>query len=229
MKKLTITVSLILLLTAPNLAKAAVEEIDFATQIKPLLAAKCFDCHAADTQESHLRLDRRAAMLRGGDSGEPAIVVGNSEGSHLIKLVRGEEAGKLMPPDEANRLSRDEIELLRTWIDQGVVWPGPDGADEELAEKIDHWSFQPVRRTPPPAMNDPWIANGIDAFILQKQTAHSLSPNPQAARAELIRRMSLDMLGLPPTPEDVQAFVADRDPQAVQKLVERMLSSPHYG
>ena len=229
MKTLTINVILILLTAAPNLVKAAVDEIDFDTQIKPLLAAKCFDCHAADTQESHLRLDRRATMLRGGDSGEPAIVVRNSESSHLIKLVRGEEAGKLMPPDEANRLSKDEVELLQAWIDQGAVWPGPDGADDEQTEKTDHWSFQPVRRISPPAIDDDWIANGIDAFILQRQKDHTLTPNPQATRAELIRRMSLDMLGLPPTPEDVQAFVADRDPQTVQKLVERMLSSPHYG
>ena len=229
MKILTINVILILLTAAPNLVKAAVDEIDFETQIKPLLAAKCFDCHAADTQESHLRLDRRSTMLRGGDSGEPAIVVGNSESSHLLKLVRGEEAGKLMPPDEANRLSKDEVELLRLWIDQGAVWPGPDGADDEQTETTDHWSFQPVSTISPPAIDNRWIANGIDAFILQKQKEHSLTPNPQATRAELIRRMSLDVLGLPPTPEVVQAFVADRDPQAVQKLVERMLSSPHYG
>ena len=130
MKTLTITVTLILLLAGRCLVKAGTDEIDFETQIRPLLAAKCFECHAADTQESHLRLDRRAAMLRGGDSGEPAIVVGNSESSHLIKLVGGEEAGKLMPPDEANRLSKDEVGLLRAWIDQGAVWPGPEGADE---------------------------------------------------------------------------------------------------
>jgi hypothetical protein len=229
MKTLPITFNLFLLLAAPTLVTAAVDDIDFDSQVKPLLTAKCFDCHAADTQESHLRLDRRAAMLRGGDSGEPAIVVSNSEGSHLIKLVRGEEAGKLMPPDEADRLSKDEIELLRTWIDQGAVWPGPDGADDDQAEKTDHWSFQPVRTIPPPVIDDRWIANGIDAFILQKQKEHSLSPNPQATRADLIRRMSLDMPGLPPAPEDVQAFVADRDPQATQKLVDRMLSSPHYG
>ena len=228
MKTLRRLVSTLLFFIMPHIVAVA-EDVDFDSQIKPLLTAKCFDCHAADTQESHLRLDRRAAMLRGGDSGEPAIFVGNSESSHLIKLVRGEEAGKLMPPDEANRLSKDEIELLRAWIDQGAKWPGPDGADDEQAEKTDHWSFQPVLTTPPPAIDDRWIANGIDAFILQKQTEHSLTPNPQATRAELIRRMSLDVLGLPPTPEDVQAFVADRDPQAVQKLVERMLNSPHYG
>jgi hypothetical protein len=229
MKTLACTCNLILLFATSNFDKAAADEIDFNSQIKPLLAEKCFDCHAADTQESHLRLDRRAAMLRGGDSGEPAIVVGNSEESHLIKLVRGEEAGKLMPPDEANRLSKDEVELLRTWIDQGAVWPGLDGIEEEQTEKINHWSFQPVRTSLPPAIDDQWIVNGIDAFVLQKQTEHSLTPNLQATRAQLIRRISLDMLGLPPTPEDVQAFVADQDPQAVQKLVERTINSPHYG
>ena len=212
---------------ADNFAAGA--DVDFELQIKPLLAAKCLDCHGPDTQEHHLRLDRRAAMLRGGDSGEPAMVPGNSEASHLIQRIRGTEAGKLMPPDEADRLSSGEIELLQAWIDQGAKWPGPDGADEAGPLKTDHWSFQPVSDSQPPKINSRWIANGIDAFILQKLSEHSLTPNPQATRAELIRRISLDMLGLPPTPEDVQAFVADSNPNANEELVEKILANPHYG
>ena len=229
MKTLSITVSLILLLAAPLILNAATDDVDFAVQIKPLLAAKCFDCHGVDTQESHLRLDRRATMLRGGDSGEPAIIVANSESSHLIKLVTSVEAGKRMPPDEADRLSKDEVQLLRTWIDQGALWPGPDGAADDETFKTDHWSFQPVRVPDLPELHDPWIRNGIDAFILQKLSTHKLKPNPQALRAEIIRRMSFDLLGLPPTPEDVRAFVSDPNPQAVQNLVETMLNSLHYG
>ena len=228
MKTIRLTGSLILLLVA-HASVDAVDDIDFGTQIKPLLASKCFDCHGPDTQESHLRLDRRAAMLRGGDSGEPAIVTGDGEHSHLMKLVRGTESGKRMPPDEADQLSKNEIQLLQTWIDQGAVWPGPDGAADDESMKSDHWSFQSVRTSEPPPTDNPRVANGIDAFVLQKLTDHSLTPNPQATRAELIRRISLDMLGLPPTPEDVRAFVADPDPQAYGQLVERMLANPHYG
>ena len=228
MKTIRLIPRLILLLVAPA-SVFADDDIDFGTQIKPLLATKCFDCHGPDTQESHLRLDRRAAMLRGGDSGEPAIVAGEGENSHLMKLVRGTDAGKRMPPDEADHLSKNEIQLLQTWIDQGAVWPGPDGAVDDETMKSDHWSFQPVRTSQPPQTDNPWVANGIDAFVLQKLTEHSLTPNPQATRAERIRRIYLDMLGLPPTPEEVQAFVADRDPQAYGQVVEKVLASPHYG
>ncbi|MEJ7591753.1 MAG: DUF1553 domain-containing protein [Planctomycetaceae bacterium] len=224
----TIRLILILLLAAP-VRVDAVDDIDFGTQIKPLLAAKCFDCHGPDTQESHLQLDRRAAMLRGGDSGEPAIVAGDGENSHLIQLVRGTEAGKRMPPDEADRLSKDEIQMLQLWIDEGARWPGPEGADDDEATPSDHWSFLPVGNVQPPTIEHAWVANDIDAFVLQMLQEHSLTPNPQATKAELIRRIYLDMLGLPPTPEEVQAFVADRDPQAYGRLVEKILDSPHYG
>ncbi len=229
MKTLRFSLSLILLLVTPAMVDAALDDVDFNAQIKPLLAAKCFDCHGPDTQESHLRLDRRAAILRGGDSGEPALVAGDGANSHLMKLVRGTEAGKRMPPDEADRLSNEESQLLQSWIDQGAVWPGPDGAADEESMKSDHWSFQPVSMSQPPQNDNSWVANGIDAFVLQQLTDHSLVPNPQASRSELMRRMSLDMLGLPPTPEDVQTFVADTDPKADERLVEKVLASPHYG
>ena len=202
---------------------------DFETQVRPILASKCFGCHGPDIQESHLRLDRRTAMLRGGDSGEPAIVEGDGANSHLIQLVSGAETGKRMPPDEEDQLSKDEVQLLQTWINQGAVWPGPDGAAVDETMEAEHWSFQPVLPSPLPKIDDPWSLNGIDVLILQKLTEHSLTPNPPATRSELFRRMSLDLLGLPPTPEDVQAFVADRDPQAVGRIVETMLNSPQYG
>ena len=202
---------------------------DFELQVKPILAAKCFDCHGPDVQESHLRLDRRAAVLRGGDSGEPAILPGDAANSHLMKLVSGTEAGKVMPPDDADRLTTDEVQLLRAWINQGAIWPGPDGAIDTQSQKTDHWSFQPVQTNPPPLVEDEWVANGIDAFILQKLREHSLMPNPPATRAELVRRMSLDMTGLPPTPEELLTFVADPDPNAVERLTVKFLNSPHYG
>jgi hypothetical protein len=202
---------------------------NFEKHVQPILAEKCFHCHGPDVQESHLRLDRRAAMLRGGDSGEPGIVPGDAANSLLIQLVNGSDSAQVMPPDEADRLTKDEIRLLSAWIDQGAVWPGPDVAVDEGWENSDHWAFQPVRTPPPPLVEDAWITNGIDAFILQTLTEHSLTPNPPAPRAELIRRMSLDMLGLPPAPEDVGAFAADPDPAALDRLIEKFLNSPHYG
>lgn len=222
--------ALILVFFSVETACLAVDsDVDFELQIKPLLAAKCFDCHGPDTQEHHLRLDRRAAMLRGGDSGEPAIVPGNSEMSHLIALVSGTEAGKLMPPDEADRLTTEETALLRNWIDEGAKWPGPDGVDDDGPQQTDHWSFQSVSDARPPKIDSDWIENGVDAFILQKLEDHRLTPNPEASRAELIRRIYLDMLGLPPTPEAVQAFAADQNTKAYEHLVEEVLASPQYG
>jgi hypothetical protein len=240
MNSINLIVAVILLAAANASTVPAVEDagagivdgaplVDFETQVRPLLAAKCFDCHGADIQESHLRLDRRAAMLRGGDSGEPAVVAGKGEQSHLIKLVSGNDNGKRMPPDATERLSQDEVALLRLWIDQGAVWPGPDGAADNEESKTDHWSFQSVQATVPPKLENSGIFNGIDAFIVQKLSEHALTMNPPATRSELIRRMSLDMLGLPPTPEEVRAFESDPDPLAVDHLIERMLDNPHYG
>ena len=205
------------------------ESVHFETQILPLLTAKCIDCHGPETQESHFRLDRRSALLRGGDSGEPAIVPGDSKASHLIQLVSGSEAGKLMPPDETSPLSPTEIALLKQWIDQGAVWPGSENEEADSPELLNHWSFQPVREVPAPELKDPWIRNPIDAFVLQKLQQSSLSPNPPASQAVLIRRMSLDMLGLPPLPDDVKAFQADDNSGATAELVDRLLANPHYG
>ena len=215
---------------------AADSKVDFDKQIKPLLSAKCWSCHGAETQESHLRLDRRAALLKGGDSGEPAIVPGKSEESHLIQLVSGREAGKVMPPDKEDRLSAEQIRLLRAWIDQGAVWPGDDSTAEAAPRKLDHWAFQTVPRVEPPRVDAASTlqgvapaANEIDAFIRKQLAERAIAPNPPAERAELIRRIYFDMLGLPPSPEEVQAFVTDNSPQAVQQMIERVLKSPHYG
>ena len=168
-------------------------------------------------------------MLKGGDSGEPAIIAGDSERSHLIALVSGREAGKLMPPDEADRLTPAEIQILREWIDSGAAWEGSENESDENSDELDHWSFRPVAATEPPRSSDAFVTNSVDAFVLQKLNELTLAPNPRATKAELIRRVYLDMLGLPPTPEEVQAFVADERPDAYPQIVERVLASPHYG
>ena len=228
MKTLYSLLYTLFLFAAPRLSDAA-DDVSFESEVRPILAAKCLECHGPDAQESHLRLDRRSSMLRGGDSGEPAIISGDSENSHLVALVSGREAGKLMPPDEANRLTESEIQILRTWIDSGAKWPGSENESGNDSNELDHWSFKPVLAVKPPESRSDFVANPIDAFVLEKLTEHSLTPNPRATKAELIRRLYLEMLGLPPTPEEVQTFVADGRLDSYQHLVERTLASPHYG
>ncbi len=204
-------------------------KVDFSTQIRPLLKQKCFDCHGSESQESHLRLDLRSAALRGGDSGEPALVPGQSEGSHLIQLVSGREAGRVMPPDPEQRLTETEIALLKKWIDEGALWPAgeKDVAEPELVSQ--HWSFQPVKSAALPRSDSVWVRTGVDSWILEKLTEKGMAPNPEADRVDLIRRLYLDMLGLMPTPQEVNQFVADTDPQAWENLVDRVISNSHYG
>jgi len=219
----------LLILVSGACDRADADEAEPESRVRSLLAAKCFECHGPEVQESHLRLDRRISMLKGGDSGESAIIVGDSESSHLIALVSGREAGKLMPPDEANQLTPAEIQILRNWIDSGAKWPGSENENDTERGELDHWSFKPVAAVEPPTVTSNFVKNPIDAFVLQKLTEHSLTPSSEATKADLIRRICLDVLGLPPTPEEVQAFVADERPDAYEQLVERILASPHYG
>ncbi len=157
------------------------------------------------------------------------MVAGDSEQSHLIQLVLGREAGKRMPPDEADALTKAQIDNLRAWIDAGAPWPGEDVTATSSTNSLSHWSFQPIQDVQPPAIQSSWIQNPIDAFILEKLIDKKLEPNPPADRATLIRRLYLDMLGLPPTPEAIQAFVEDRSSRAVEDRIEEVLGSPHYG
>lgn len=205
------------------------KRVDFEKQILPIFQANCFDCHDENTQESKFRLDRKSSLIRGGESGEPAIISGQGGKSHLIKLVRGEEAGHLMPPDEKDRLSDAQIRLLEMWIDQGAPWPGPNGVVKQEKLTTSHWSFQPLAKVAPPKIKDDWVINGVDAFILKKLRQKQLPHNTVVDRRTLIRRIFLDVLGLPPTPGQVQQFLKDDSVTAYQKLVEATLKSPHYG
>jgi hypothetical protein len=191
-----------------------------------MLARNCYSCHGPDKQKSNLRWDDKVSALKGGDNG-PAFVPGDSAHSRVIKLVAGLDPETVMPP-RGERLTAAQIGLLRAWIDQGAVWP------EALAAAPDprrtHWAFKaPVRPPVPSVKQTKRPRNPIDNFILARLEKEKLKPSPEAERTALIRRLSLDLLGLPPTLPEVDAFLADRAPDAYERLVERLLASPHYG
>ncbi|MBI3876682.1 MAG: DUF1549 domain-containing protein, partial [Verrucomicrobia bacterium] len=199
--------------------------VNFAKDIKPIFEANCFSCHGPQKQKSQLRLDRKSDALKGGDSHAPDIVPGKSAESPLIHFVAGLVADLQMPA-KGDPLTREQIGLLRAWIDQGANWPD-DGGD---ARKT-HWAFQPVKRPAVQVIRDSGfrIQNPVDAFITAKLKEKKLAQSPEADRRTLIRRLCFDVIGLPPTPEEVEAFVADRDANAYENLVERLLDSPHFG
>ncbi|MCU0878530.1 MAG: PSD1 and planctomycete cytochrome C domain-containing protein [Pirellulaceae bacterium] len=213
---------------------AAAEEL-FERQVRPLLVEACQKCHGPDKQESDFRVDSRKALLRGGYTG-PAIVPGKPAESLLLAAVR-HEGDFAMPPK--TKLPDDKIAALESWIKLGAPWPASAATTAASdARAKSHWAFQPIRDPPVPEVaplaavgTDDVVSpqNPIDAFWLEKLHAAKLAPSPQADRRTLIRRLSFDLLGLPPTPDDVEAFVADPDPRAYERLVDRLLASPHYG
>jgi len=213
-------------------AESGFDPQEFESQVRPLLVRRCGDCHGPDTQESRLRLDVRHRALKGGDFG-PVILPGKSGESELVRRVESTDDERRMPP-EGERLSAAEIDLLRRWIDAGAPWP--EAAADRLAResdrdpRLDHWAWQPVERpaVPPPHAGWP-VRNEIDRFLQQTLAEKALTAAPEADRRTLIRRLSFDLTGLPPTPEDVEAFVADPAADAYEQLVDRLLASPRYG
>jgi len=204
----------------------------FETHVRPLLAAKCFKCHGQEKQSGELRLDGRAAMLAGGESGE-SIVPGKPTESLLIEAINYESFE--MPPD--GKLSDDEIAVLTKWVSIGAPWPGKDvtanvrpAAEKITAEDRDYWCFQPITYPDAPQVeNDTWSRGDIDRFILDKLRNEKLSPQNETDRLTLIRRVTQSATGLPPTIEDVDAFLSDESPDAYEKLVDRLMASPRHG
>jgi hypothetical protein len=197
---------------AQDLPPAAKTKIDFARDVEPLLSKRCYVCHGAQQQMSGLRLDTRDAAIKGGASGV-VIKPGDSAGSRLVRLISGMEK-KVMPPAGA-RLSAAEVGVLRAWIDQGAAYS---------LRSAGHWSFQKIQRPKVPAG-----VNAIDYFIRERLTREGLKPSPEADRLTLLRRVSLDLTGLPPTAQEVQDYMADKRPDAYERVVDRLLDSPHYG
>jgi len=198
----------------------------FESQIRPLLLERCAGCHGGEQQRGGLRLDTHGALLKGGGKG-PAVLPGNTEESLLLRAVRAEEGIARMPP--SGKLTAAEIAALERWVKLGAPWPAAP-AKGAAGAGARHWAFQPVKPGQPPAVKDrAWVKSPVDAFILARLEAKGLKPAPPADRRTLIRRATFDLTGLPPTPEEVEAFVADRSPDAFAKVVDRLLASPHYG
>ncbi len=207
----------------------------FEKQVRPLLVKHCYECHSGDESNGGLRLDTREAVLRGGDSGV-AIVPGDPHNSRLIEAVRYKNPEFQMPPE--NPLSPTEIAILEKWVLIGAPdsrnelkvddAPKPVGMSIEEGRKF--WSFQPVASPPlPEVQRREWVRTPIDAFVLARLEARGLDPAPSADKRSLIRRVTFDLIGLPPTPTEVDSFLADQSPDAFQKVVERLLNSPGYG
>ena len=201
-----------------------------------ILAARCSECHGADAQESGLRLDSRAGMLKGGEFG-PAIVAGKGRESELVRRIM--TTSKQMMPPEGDRLTKEEVAAITAWIDADASWPDSDDSLAAAARdpRLDHWAWQPIVRPAVPARVAAFAAlpgveaesNTVDFFLRAKLAEKNMSPSAAADRRTLIRRLCFDLVGLPPTPEEVDAFVADASPTAYEKLIDRLLSSPQYG
>jgi mono/diheme cytochrome c family protein len=204
------------------------DNIDYLQHIKPLLARHCVQCHGTQKQQSGLRMDSGKAILAGGDSG-PALVPKNTADSLLLQAVTGMGGASKMPP-EGPGLTADEIRLLQRWIEGGAPFPADEVTVPIRRSGTDHWAFQPVKHPLPPTVAAlPWPRNAIDSFVLARQESLQLAPSAEAERATLIRRVALDLCGTPPTPDELHEFLQDTSPDAFERVVDRLLASPHFG
>ena len=202
-------------------------DIDFTQDIQPLLAEKCFRCHGDAKAMGGLRLHTRADLLRGGDKG-PVVELGNSAASRLIHMVSGLDEMKM--PLQGDPLTDSQVGLLRSWIDRGIEWPTGDGvsADPSSNSQSEHWSFQPIQRPGVPQVErSEWVRNPIDAFVLRRLEKEGIEPSAEADQATLTRRLSLDLLGLPPSPGSEAEN--EGGTYAYEGRVNRLLASPHFG
>ncbi len=232
------TVPLLIALCALNEALAIEHDtasIDFfEREVRPVLVQRCLECHGSETQENDLRVDSRAAILQGGSSG-PAIVAGNIEQSRLIQAIRYD--GELqMPP--VGPLPAKVVTVLEKWVGMGAPFPAaitptiPKGSASERSERqaTTHWAYQPLKKpTVPLHREEDWTRNEVDRFVLEKMKEHRLAPSPEADRATLIRRLYFDLIGLPPTAEEVESFASDASETAYEALVDDLLKRPQYG
>jgi len=205
----------------------------FEKKIRPLLVDNCFKCHSGPKLKGHLAVDSRASLLKGGDTG-PAMVPGDLGKSLITKAIGYNDPDLRMPP--RGKLNDQQIADINMWIKSGAPWPGDHGSKNavtkefNLKERSRHWSLLPLKPQAPPAVkNQAWVRSPIDAFVLAKLEEKGLVPAAPADRGKLLRRVTFDLIGLPPTPAEIEAFVNDPSPDAFAKVVDRLLASPHYG
>jgi hypothetical protein len=204
---------------------AVAESVDYASQIKPILSSRCYACHSALRQQSGLRLDTAAMLIEGGDSGA-AIEPGKSADSLVVQYISG-DGGMRMPPEEDGAALTDaQVALIKQWIDEGAKAP-----DEQTPpDPRDHWAYKPpVRSALPTVKNAASVRSPVDAFLAADHESRGLKPAPPADKATLLRRLYFDLVGLPPTTEELTAFLADESPDAYEKVADRLLASPQYG
>ncbi|MEW6306055.1 MAG: PSD1 and planctomycete cytochrome C domain-containing protein [Verrucomicrobiota bacterium] len=202
--------------------RATAAPVDFVREVRPIFEKHCYECHGEKKQKSGLRLDVKAAVFKGGDAHGASLVAGKAKESPLIQLITSKDEDERMPPRKSSSagLSAAEIATLTRWINEGAMWP--DGVDlVKLSDKRDHWSFKPLAVPP--------RKHSIDSFIIAKLKAHGLALSPEADRTTWLRRVSFDLIGLPPAPEQVAAFLKDRRPDAPARVVDELLQSPRYG
>ena len=209
----------------------------FEKEVQPILKANCFKCHGEGKKlKGNLRLTSRADLLKGGDLG-PAVDLAKPEDSPLLKAIEYKDNLE-MPP--SGKLPEKDRDILTRWVKSGVPWtPGQDAVESKkdaprggvvTPESRNYWAYKPVAHPAiPDVKNKEWVKTPIDAFLLEKMQARGLTPASPAEKRVLIRRVTYDLTGLPPTPAEVEAFVADNSPDAYEKLIDKLLASPHYG
>ncbi len=202
---------------------------DFVSRIQPIFQARCTSCHGPEVQMSGLRLDQRPSAFKGGKSGVPAIVPGKSSESLLVRYVSGLDPQVVMPPT-GERLNAEEIALLSQWIDEGASWPEEPASKQPTTEASDHWAFRKVQMPAvPPVRNSAWVRNPIDNFVLSKLEGKGWAPSPVAEPRALLRRIYLDVVGIPPSLAEQERFLQSPSPAALDRLVSDLLARPAYG
>ncbi|HEV8293105.1 MAG TPA: PSD1 and planctomycete cytochrome C domain-containing protein, partial [Tepidisphaeraceae bacterium] len=210
----------------PASALAAGATVDFARDVQPIFKSACYQCHGPQKQKGKLRLDAKTLALHGGKSGK-AIVPGHGDQSELLRRITSKDEDERMPQDR-EPLTGEQIAVIRAWIEQGANWPDEASAADAKIEK--HWALVPPKRVDPPSVaNRDWVRNDVDRFILARLEKEHITASPEATKVQLLRRVSLDLIGLPPTPAELESFINDPSPDAFEKQVERLLASPHYG
>ena len=208
----------------------------FEREVRPVLEHRCLECHGPDKQKGGIRLDQKASLLGMGDSEQPVVVPGQSAASLIVKRILSHDPDEAMPP-KGKRLEPAEVAAVKQWIDLGAHWPASKGPEETVApvkamvltdRDRAFWSFQPPHRSER-ALQDAWCRQPLDRLVLARLREKELTPSAETSRAAFIRRVTFDITGLPPTPEEADAFATDQSPGAYQQLIDRLLASPRFG